>query len=193
MEADNDCISSIHPCANVSFDFVRGDTTPVRLVSTTFQLSANLELCGSLGASIHDVNGSPGAWLGAGFTPTFQAYGQGGGIYTVDVAVLGLPCGPINSGTLFTVDVKKATGAPDGFGTITITQVVVRDCLNAPLPGSAGAPANLTLDAVGPTAVANLTAPQKKIGNDGDGTTRFQVNFTAPVDAAVTEVYRAVR
>ncbi len=191
MDADNDCVSSVDPCVNVAFDFIRGDTTPARLVSTTFQLSSNLELCGSLGSSIHNVNGSGGAWLGAGFNGNFNAYADGPGTYTVDVAVLGLPCGPTNSGTLFTVDVKKTTGFPDGTGTITITNVVVRDCLNAPLPGSPGAAASLTLDAAGPSSIANLAAPQRKTGNAAGSTTDIQVNFSAPGDASVVEVYRA--
>jgi hypothetical protein len=47
------------------------------------------------------------------------------------------------------------------------------------------------IDTVAPTAVSNLATSQVKLGNDGDGTTKVTVTFTAPLDAATVEVYRA--
>lgn len=107
----------------------------------------------------------------------------GGGIYTVDCAILGLPCGATApTGLLFSVPVSRV--GSDGTGTITVNAVTLRDCANAPIVGSAGPPLSLTIDTVPPAAVTNLAATQVKSGNDGDGTTGITLTFTAPGDAA---------
>ncbi|MBK8232973.1 MAG: hypothetical protein IPK72_20910 [Candidatus Eisenbacteria bacterium] len=188
---DGPCISILDPCATVQFDFTRIDTTPARLVSTTFQLSSNLDLCAGLGGSIHDLYGSGGAWLSGPYGHTLHVTDNGGGSYTVDVAVLGLPCGPTAGGSLFTVDLTKKTGEPDGPGSVTVTSVVVRDCDNGPLPALSGASAALSVDTTPPIAVSDLSAVQWLAGNDANGTTKIGLSWTPPSDAAAVEVYRA--
>ena len=91
----------------MQFDFTRIDTTPALLVSTTFQLSSNLDLCAGLGGSIHDPYGTGGAWLTGPYAHTIHASDNGGGSSTVDVAVLALPCRPTAGGSLFTLDPTK--------------------------------------------------------------------------------------
>jgi parallel beta-helix repeat protein len=49
----------------------------------------------------------------------------------------------------------------------------------------------ITSDNIAPVAIANLAAVQQKSGNDGDGTTKIALTFTAAGDAYAVEVYRA--
>jgi hypothetical protein len=127
---------------------------------------------------------------GTGGMTYFSVIEQGGGVYTVDMAILGLPCGPTTSpGTLFTIDVKGSGG--DGTGTITVTRVRVRDCDNDAIPALPGPPVTITIDHTPPVAIDDLEAAQWRTGNDGDGTTKIDLAFTAPGDAALVEVYRA--
>jgi hypothetical protein len=59
---------------------------------------------------------------------------------------LGLPCGATGSGgVIFNISVKAAGGG-DGTGTITVTSVTLRDCSNAPIASSIGAPVNISID-----------------------------------------------
>ncbi|MBZ0268541.1 T9SS type A sorting domain-containing protein [bacterium] len=179
------CISTVNPCVPVSFDIARSDNVNMRGYSVTFTLSPELELCSGL-SSIAE-----GTYLdSATAAPTvFLALDNGGGSYTVDCSILGIPCGATAAnGDLFGIEVQAAGG--DGTGTITITEVIMRGCVNDPLPAAAGAPAMLDLDATPPVPVAGLAATQVTSGNDADGTTGITLNFTVPGDAAVTEVYR---
>ena len=180
------CLSATNTCITIPVNIARTTSDAVRGYSVTFTLSSNLVLCGSLAASITE-----GGYLSDVGGTNFQRLANGGGSYSVDAAILGLPCGATAAtGNLFNLQVAKAPG-PDGIGTITITSVVARDCDNAPIAVSAGAPLSITIDTGGPTAIANLVATQKKVGNDADGTTKIQLTFTAPPDAATIEVYRA--
>lgn len=178
------CLSYAFPCDTVDVVFTRVDTTPVRGFSVTFQLSSELALCGGLAASIRE-----GAYLSSIGGTSYQVADNGGGSYTVDCAILGLPCGATGTGTLFTIDVTNS-GA-DGTGNITVTSVTVRDCPNAPVPAAPGPAAPITVDLTAPVAISDLAAAQVKSGNDGDGTTKIALTFTAPGDASVIEVYRA--
>ncbi len=173
------CITPAHACVEVPVVFNRVDTTPVRGVSVTLTLSSNLALCG---AGIVQ-----GTYLG-GMT-NFHVLDLGGGVYTVDCATLGTPCGAIGSGTLFTLNLASSAGS--GVGTVTINSVTARDCNNADVSAAPGAPALITIDNTAPVAIANLTAAQVKTGNDGDGTTKIALTFTAPSDAAKVHLYRA--
>ena len=180
------CVSTDTPCDTVPVVFFRADTSPARAASVTFELDSNLELCGTPAASILQ-----GSWL-AGYTTAFQVVDNGGGSYTVDQSILGMPCGVTTGGTLFRVRVKKTLAAPpDTTGTMEVTAVDVRDCANAQLAGIPGPPVGITIDTTGPTAVANLAVSQIKTGNDTDGTTKVDVTFTAPGDADSIKVYRA--
>jgi hypothetical protein len=178
------CLSADEPCDEVEVLFSREDTTPVRGYSVTFELSSELELCDVMSASITEDT-----YLSGVGTTYFYITDNGGGSYTVDCAIAGLPCGATGDGVLFTIDVQGSGG--DGTGTITVTSVTVRDCSNAPVVAFPGAPVDVTIDHTAPTAIADVAASQVKSGNDTDGTTAITLSFTAPGDAAEVEVYRA--
>jgi hypothetical protein len=181
------CISTATPCVTVPVLFHQGTPASVRGTSVTVQLSSELMLCG---AGIQPGTLFSPPW--GSVLPYFFVINNGGGSYTVDYSILGLPCGPTTGGLLFTLDVAASgTATPDDVGTITVTSVIARDCSNVPVPAVAGSPALIPIDRTGPAAVTDLTATQLKTGNDSDGTTKIQVAFTAPGDATVIEVYRA--
>jgi hypothetical protein len=178
---DDVCISTVETCATIPMLFTRIDNTPVRGVSVTFELSPELEFC--------DVPDSidQGTYLD-GFNNIYQVLYNGGQSYTVDQVILGNPCGPTTGGTLFTIRVTNSGG--DGFGTITVTDVAVRDCDNQPLPGLAGSVSQILIDLTSPTALADLSSSQVTSGNDSDGTTLINVNFTATEPGLETHIYR---
>jgi hypothetical protein len=176
------CISTVHTCETVPVTFTRVDTDEARGASVTIQLSGELELCGPI---------TQGSWMSGEPNDHFEVHDNGGGSYTVDQALLGEPCGVVGGGVLFNVPVRKAPSVTtDATGTITVTQVMVRDCLNHPLPGIPGPVASISIDITPPAAVSNLAATQIKAGNDTDGTTKIDLTFAAPGDASVRKVYR---
>jgi hypothetical protein len=184
------CISTPTPVKDdVAIVVERGDTTPMRGYSVTFTLSAELDLASGL-ASITE-----GTYLNGGAPPAttyFECQQIDANTYSVDCAILGLPCGPTGTpGILFDLALKKRTGASDGTGTITVTEVTLRDCDNQPIAVAPGAAFEITVDTTPPAAVADLVAAQDKSGNDGDGTTKIDVGFSVPIDAATVAVYRA--
>ncbi|MEZ4652722.1 MAG: FlgD immunoglobulin-like domain containing protein [Candidatus Eisenbacteria bacterium] len=183
--ADPGCITPADPCKTLTFDFNRADATPMRGFSVTFQLTG-LELCAGVSSIVEGPYLS--SYCGGGCT-VMQVIDNGGGSYTVDCAILGATCGPTGTGTLFTADVQSA--GSDGTGTATVIGVLARDCGNIPIPAAPGAGATLTIDSVGPVAIADLSATPVLSGNDTDGTTAITLDFTAPGDADVIEVYRA--
>jgi len=175
------CVTPAHACVPVPVDFNRTDPTPVRGYSVTLTLSGNLSLCGS-----GIVEG--GFLSGVGSTNFGPVLSLGGGVYTVDCAILGATVGATGSGTLFTVNLA---GAVTGTGTVTVNSVTVRDVDNAPVAGIPGPPATITIDNTVPTAVV-LAAVQKKSGNDGDGTTKIDLSWSGtvtPGDSVL--IYRA--
>ncbi len=178
------CISAANTCISIPVTVARTTSEGVRGYSVTLQLSSGLMLC----AGTSSV--TQGTYLSNVATTHFEVVDNGGGSYTVDCAILGPTSGATAvSGSLFDLAVKKS--GLDGVGTITLTSVTMRDPLNAPIAATAGAPLSITIDTGGPSAIANLAAAQKKTGNDADGTTKIQLTFTAPGDAATIEVYRA--
>ncbi len=175
------CISVANTCITVDMDITRPVTPDMRGFSVDIQLTG-LNLCG---AGIVE-----GTYLDAISGTNFQVVDNGSGSYTVDCAILGIPCGQsAATGTLFTLDVESA--GVDGTGTIAVTSVTLRDCANGAIPGAPGADLDLTIDTVPPVAVTDIASVQVKTGNDSDGTTMVTVNFGAPGDAATVEVYRA--
>ena len=190
------CVISPTACVSLPVTFNRLDTTASRGVSVTIQLSPELELCmngvgDDVADNFHEATGS-GSWGDGYSSPAFQVIDNGGGSYTIDRAILGLPCGPTTGGTLFNVDVKPAASVTTkAIDTITVTAVDVRDCANAPLPGSPGAAGEVAINLTTPVALANLTATQLKLGNDSDGTTIINLAWTAPTgDADFITIYR---
>jgi len=179
------CISTQTPCVTFDVGIVRTTKSGMRAFSVPIQLSSNLQLCGAPfsiaeGAYLSDIGGT-----------YFTVTDLGGGAYKVDGSILGQPCGATApTGTLFTIQVAKAAG-PDGTGSVTIGALTLRDCDNAEMPATEGAPATILIDTTGPAAIADASATQVKSGNDADGTTQVLVSFTPPGDAVSAEVYRA--
>jgi hypothetical protein len=155
-------------------------------VSVTFQLdAARLALLtpGTPGASFH-----VGTWF-TGFSNTsFFVTDNGGGSYTVDLALLGSPCGIPSGGRLFTVDVV-ATG-PDGPATLSVQAVRARDCSNVAIQVGEGPDGVVTVDRNGPAHVADLAATQVAVDGAGTATTRIAIGWT-PTGAGGAELYRA--
>lgn len=177
-------VTCLNTCVTVPVNITRTDAIPMRGYSVKVTLSPELMLCTGLGSI------TEGSYLSSAGSTNFQVLSNGGGVYTVDCAILGASsCVTAASGTLFNLSVKRtvATGA----GTVTVTPLKARDCVNGPINVSPGAPATVTVDTTAPVAVTNLSAAQVKVGNDTDGTTKVTLTFTAPGDAATIEVYRA--
>ena len=180
------CLSSVQACVNVPFVFQRGDSTPAGLAHVTFQLDSRFALCtpGAPASSIH-----AGSWLAGYSNTTLQIIDHGGGSYSVDQALLGPPCGPTTGGVLFTADVAAVGG--DGAGDITVTDVRIRDCANAPLPGQPGPPAQLIVSTAAPQAISDLVSTQLTTGHSTAGAlTRIQVQWSLPAPGTVA-LYRA--
>src|SRR5262249_13546130 len=137
--------------------YTRGENAPASGLTVSFQLDPTLlALCGTPAASIH-----LGSWFD-GFTNTsLSVTDDGGGAYTVDVNLVGAPCGPTVGGTLFTIDLRSI-GA-DGMGAITVTRVKARTCAPAPLAVAAGVAANLRIQNT-PIPLAPATLPNAVTG-----------------------------
>lgn len=184
--AESLCLSTAHACVAVPVRFTRGETAPARAVSVTIQLEpAKLALCtpGSPASSVHQ-----GTWL-AGYPETqLLVLDLGGGRYSVDLAVMGSPCGTITGGELFTVDVQ-ATGA-DGLGAITVVSAIARDCDNGPIGVLPGPVAQLSIQHAAPPAVADLATEQVLLANPPGGTTGVTVTWT-PTAGPTSRLYRA--
>lgn len=184
-------ISACNTCLTVPVEFNRLDTSLLRGVSVTFELSSELELCSGT-SSIKLATGTGSLY--DGFTNTqFFVVDNGAGSYTADATLLGTPCGVTAGGIVFTVDVTNAAGiTTDTTGMITVTSVTVRDCANAPLPGIPGPAGTVIINNGAPGVVTNLSAAQLKTGNDTNGTTKINLTWTDPVnpDLATIEIYR---
>ena len=184
-------ISACNPCVTVPIEFSRTDNSPLRGVSITFQLSSELELCaGTSSVTLATGMGS----LYDGFTNTqLFVIDNGSGSYTADATLLGTPCGVTVGGTVLDVDVTAASGViTDTTGTITVTSVTVRNCANAPLPGTPGAPGTVTINNGAPDVVTGLAALQVKTGNLTNGRTKINLTWTDPgdMDLVSIEIYR---
>lgn len=188
--APTGCLTPSSTCQTFTVQFNRADTTPLRGVSATIELSPELQLCGN-------INLATGAnSLIGNLSHQFQVVPNVDGTYTIDVAVLGSDCGPTTGGELFTIPVAVADGAgPVTAGTVTVTDVIVRDCANGPLPGIPGVPGTVAIDLTAPAVVTNLTAvkPVPTAGpTDADGRTMITVSWTPSVstDIAYVELWR---
>jgi hypothetical protein len=179
--APSTCITPAHECVAVPVTIARTTGEGVRGYTVDVQLAGGLALCG---AGI--VQGS---YLNSISTTAYQVVDNGGGSYTVDCAILGTPCGAVAaSGTLFTIHVG---GSGTGTGTVTLSAGELRDCDNATVLSSLGAPVSITVDHSAPAVITALAAAQVKTGNDGDGTTKINVSWPAVESGATVHVYRA--
>jgi hypothetical protein len=181
------CIGIGSGCNTVLFNIDRLESTDVRGFTVTFQLSPELTLC--TGSPSTDVR--EGTYLSDVGTTNFQTLDNGGGSYTVDGVILGLPCGATApTGTLFEVDVTN--GVPDGEGTVTITAVDLRDCDNIAIAVDAGPPASIIIDNTAPAAAADLAAAQETSGTPAGGspqTTAINLSWSAMEAGASVELF----
>src|SRR5882762_708669 len=156
--------------AVVPITITRTSTTPISGASVTFQLST-LDLVGT----------ALGGFLGAtGANPSGPyVTNNGGGSFTVDGVTLGSPCGSsAQNGVVFNVTVGSS--ATSGSGTLTITQVKLRDCSNVTIPSTIGSVATVEIDRTGPAITQ--CAPNQP-GGAGAACQAAVPNFTASVVA----------
>ncbi len=175
-------ISSHTPVVQVPVMFDRVDATAARATSVTFSLSSNLVLASSV------VESSYFSSLG---TTQMFVVDNGGGSYTVDLALLGPGCGPTGSGTLFVLSLAAAPGAPDGMGFVSVDQCRAVDCTGGPLPAGPGGQSQIVLDRTPPSSVSVFSVTQQLSGNDSDGSTKLSLSFSTPGAGDLVEVYRA--
>src|SRR5262249_25723061 len=150
-------ISTAHTCVSVPFVYTRGESTPARALSVSFQLDGTkLALCSTPELSAH-----LGSWFNGFANTQLLITDDGDGPYTADVTLLGLPCGIPPGGTLFTIDLRSV-GA-EGAGAITVTRVKSRDCDTLPIAVAAGAPAALRIQNA-PITLAPPTLPNANVG-----------------------------
>lgn len=184
--ADSLCLSTANTCVSVPFVLTRGETAPARGVSVTFQLEpGRLALCTP---GVPESSVAIGSWLSGYSNTQLQVVDNGGGSYTVDLALFGAPCGVITGGELFTVDVQAA--GPDGTGAIEVVSAIARDCDNAPIGVLPGPVALVSLQHAAPAAIADLATEQVVTGNPPGGTTGITVTWT-PVAGTTARLYRA--
>ncbi len=174
------CLGPQFPCVSVPFVFSRADSTPARGISVTFQIdTTRFALCnaGPPGLSIQ-----PGPWLAGYPNSNFQVVSHGGGSYTVDQAIFGVPCGITVGGELFTVSLKAV--GPDGPGLLTVTNVKARDCGNLAIAAAPGPAATLNVHAA-PVVVLPDTLADAPV-NAPYATTFSTTVGTQPVAFVVT-------
>jgi hypothetical protein len=178
------CITLPTQCVTIPIDIIRNDATQMRAYSVSFTLSPELALCTTPAASV-----TQGTYLSSLplSSTDYHVVSNGGGSYTVDCALLGLPCGQGDpAGNLFNVSVK---GVAAGVGTLTITSVITRDCSNADIACTFGPPVPVTVDFTAPLAIGDLAASQLPSGN-GVGPTRG-IQLTWSGAAGTVSLYRA--
>jgi len=179
------CLSTAHPSVSLPFVYVRTDSTPVRAVSVTLRLDpARLALATPLTPDACLHVGS----LFAGDNVSKQITLNPDSSWTVDLTILGSPCGPTAGGQVFLLDV--AADGPDGAGLVTVTAVHARDCSNVPVPVNAGAPAGVTINTASPTPIVDLIASAITSGNGPRSTEGIQLTWTPP-GIATARLYRA--
>jgi len=178
-------LAGCNDCIDIPVNLTRLDTSAARGVSVTFELSAELELCGT-----PTLSSGAGAFYD-GYVGDVQEFflDHNDGTYTYDTAILGGTCGPTVGGEAFTIPVTYVSGlTADTVGTIEITSVTLRDCANVPLPLLPGPGTTIDIDVEEPGAISDLTATQVKSGNDSNGTTKIDLAWTLPADLDLTAV-----
>lgn len=186
VEADpSACLSTTNTCVSgTPVTITRTDATPIRGVSVTFEL-VDLDLCGGLAGILEGdylADSDPGAQT------TMQALDNGDGTYTVDLALLGTPCGAAAAaGTLFTADLTHA--GVEGSGTMSIVGVDVRDCGNGVLDATAGGGATIPVDLTAPDAVSDLDVAPLTTGNPAGATLGVDVTWSSTEAGSVLDVY----
>lgn len=176
------CISGTDSCVALPVLIQRTTTDPLIGFSVKLQLSSNLRLGGA--------RVSEGGYFGS-FNPanSLQVLDLGGGLYRVDCAILGPPCGPTaSSGTLFLLHL--ASDDTSGIGTVTPVSAALRDCDNrtvASIPGPAG---SIMITNVRPAQLSGLVATQQSAGSGSGGTTKITINWDAAGSGTTVELFR---
>jgi len=178
-------ISTTAPCAaGIPVEILRDVSSDIRGFTVTVDLT-DLDLCDGTASIIE------GDYLSGIGGTTFQVIDNLDGSYDIDATINGEPCGAnALTGTLFTLDVTNTI--PDGTGTIAVTAVELRDCVNAPVAAAAGAPGDILIDTTAPTGVTDLVFSKVPSGNPAGHTTGVNLAWTPSVDpeAAGVKIYR---
>lgn len=135
-------ITNANPAVSVPVRVNRTSATPaIMAFSVQLTVSAPLVLpSGRFSITLGEFLEADG-----GRTTILQTSDLGGGVYVVDGATLGQPCGSSAlSGTLFSVAVSSE--AQSGAGTVTVDTVVFRDCANQDMDATIGPPATVIVD-----------------------------------------------
>jgi hypothetical protein len=142
---------------SVPFVYTRGESQSARGVTVSFQLDpTKLQLCSPPATAVH-----LGSWFNGFANTSVQVTQDGSGAYTVDVALVGTPCGITTGGTVFTLDLAAADA--DGQGAITVTRVKSHDCDGNAIPIRAGDPAQLRIQNT-PITLAPTNLPNGLVG-----------------------------
>jgi len=176
------CITSADSCVAMPVLIQRTTADPLIGFSVKLQISPNLRLCGA--------RVSEGGYFGS-FNPanSLQVLDLGGGLYSVDCAILGPPCGPTApSGTLFALHL--ASDATSGAGAVTPVSVALRDCDNRLVASSPGPAGSIMIANEGPAAISGLAATQQGSGTGSGGTTRITLSWDAVGSGTTVELFR---
>jgi hypothetical protein len=176
------CVTSADSCVTMPVLIQRTTADPLIGFSLKLQLSPNLRLCGA--------RASEGGYFGS-FNPanSLQVLDLGGGLYSVDCAILGSPCGPTaSSGTLCLLHL--ASEAAGGTGTVTPVSVTLRDCDNRRVASDAGPAGAIMIANVRPAAISGLAATQQATGTGSGGTTKISLNWGAVGSGKTVELFR---
>ena len=177
------CLTSPTQCLTVPVNIIRNDATAIRGYSVTFTLSPELALCGLPGLAI-----TRGAYLSSYSETDYRVVSNPDGSYTADCVILGDPCGQTApAGNLFNVIVK---GALAGIGKLTVTNVLLRDCMNEPIACTWGPPIPITVDFTAPGALADLAAARLLATGQGTGPLH-RIRLTWSGAAGTVSLYRA--
>jgi hypothetical protein len=162
----------------VPVNISRTNSIGMRAFSVNIQLSAGLTLCAAVaeGTYLSSIGGTQFQWSATAAAPTPS---------TVPSSACHACDGATDAFTLYVGSLL-----PSATGSVTVTSVILRDCANAPIAGSPGAPASVSIDNTAPTAIAGLAASQQVAGNDADGTTKVNLSWPAVEAGASVEVWR---
>jgi hypothetical protein len=176
------CITSTDSCVTMPVLIQRTTADPLIGFSVKLQLSPNLRLGGA--------RVSEGGYFGS-FNPanSLQVVDLGGGLYRVDCAILGPPCGPTApGGTLFLLHL--ASEAASGAGVVTPVSVVLRDCDNRAVASNVGPAGSIMIENVRPAAISGLAATQQASGAGSGGTTKITISWDAAGSGTTVELFR---
>ncbi len=182
-------LSSKNTFIDVPFTFHRTDNTGVRGYSVTFSISPELLSSCSSSGSTSPVCVTEGSYLGNVAPTQFFVTDNGGGSFTVDCSIFGPVCGAQGDGNLFSLRLSAAAPVSSDHGVVSVDDVVVRDCLNHPVPGVPGGVSIVPIDFIPPGQLPLLTASQQKFNNGPRQTTSVQLSWPDVEAGASVQVF----